>query len=231
MYDNKICIGLPHVGMFGWQTTMALLSLKIPSEYSLVYHLVGSCLIYDAREKIVKFARDNNCKYTVMLDSDMVPPSDMLIKMVNTLDDGKLDLVTGMAFKRTAPFQPCFYTKCDYDLDAQKPYLESPVEFPDKGFIPLAGVGLACCMMRTEIFDCIDQKKKDKSYFFPLPNLGEDLTFCLIARKCGIKMAVDLSIDVGHVSNMAITKDHFIACYEEHKKINSSQAMFTGGEG
>lgn len=230
MYENKICIGLPHTGTFPWQTTMSLLALRVPAGYALVYHAIGSCLVYDAREKIVDFARKNKCKYTVMLDSDMVPPQDMLIKMVSYLEaHQEIDLVSGMAFKRTPPFQPCVYTDLEYNLEEQKPMLTSPVVFPDEGMLPLAGVGMACCMIRTDLFDRIDEKKKDKKYFFPLPNLGEDLTFCLIARKCGAKMLADLSIDVGHVSAMPITRDHYRACYEEHQARHKDKPIFDEG--
>lgn len=230
-YENKICVGLPHTGTFSWNTTMALLALRAPKGYGMVYHAIGSSLIYDAREKIVEFARNNKCKYVVMLDSDMVPPYDMIMKMVEYLDHNKeIDLVTGTAFKRTPPFQPCFYTKCDYNLENQSAELESPVEFPDSGILPIAGAGMACCCIRTDLFDRIDEKKKDKKYFFPLPNFGEDLTFCLIARKCGAKMVADLSIDVGHVSAMPITREHFRACYQEHKRNHADKPLFEEGK-
>lgn len=234
-YNNDICIGIPHTGTFPWQTTMSLIGMILPKGYTAVYHLVGSCLIYDAREKIVEFARSKKCKYILMLDSDMVPPKDMLLKMVKCLDEKEkenVDMVSGTIFKRTPPFQPCFYNKLEYDVENSKPTLESPIEFPDKGYIPLQGVGLAGCLIRTSIFDKIDKartgKLKDK-YFYPLPNLGEDLTFCLIANKFG-HILLDLSIDIGHVSAMPITKDHFRSCYEEHKRLHPDKVIFEEGK-
>ena len=231
-YENKICIGLPHTGTFPWNTTMSLLALQVPKGYSLVYHMVGSCLIYDARQQIVNFARKSNCKYTVMFDSDMVIPKDFLIKTVEALDkNDNLHVITGTIFKRTPPFQPCFYSKVEYDVKTNKPVLESPIEFPDSGFLPLGGLGLACCNIKNELFDMIDDKKIEglKGYFFPLPNMGEDLTFSLIARKCGGNMVCDLSIDVGHVAEMPIHKDHYRSCYEEWKQKNDGSPIF--GEG
>ena len=228
-YENKICIGIPHTGTFPWNTVMSLLAMKMPTGWQLVYHMVGSCLVYDAREKIVKFARDNKCKYTMMLDSDMVPPNDTILKFVALLEAKKeIDLVTGTIFKRTPPFQPCFYTKLEYDMKTQKPTLESPIVFPDEGILALAGVGMACCMIRTDIFDRIDEKKAKNmdNYFYPLPNLGEDLTFCLIARKVGMKMVCDLSINVGHVSTMPIEKEHYRSCYEAYKANNDGKPLF-----
>jgi len=226
--NKKICVGIPHTGLFNWQTTISLLSLYCPKGYDVLYHMVGSCLVYDARDKIVKYARANECEYIVMIDSDMVVPKDMLLKFVYVLENDKdIDLITGTIHKRTPPFQPCWYTKLEYDLKEKKPILESPVEFPDKGIMPIAGTGMAGCVMRTSIFDKIDSKSKHESYFYPLPNLGEDLTFCLLARKTGSKMVCDLSIDIGHVASFPIGKEHFRACYDEHKKTEESEPLFT----
>lgn len=231
-YENKICIGLPHTGTFPWQTTMTLLGLKIPNGFKVVYHMVGNCLVYDAREKIVEYARQNNCKYTVMIDSDMVVPNDFLLKTVGNMEENKnIHVVTGTIFKRTPPFQPCFYTTVNYDINKQKPYLESPVEFPEKGLLPLAGMGMACCTIKNEIFDIIEAKKSKNmnGFFFPLPNMGEDLTFSLVARKCGANFVCDLSIDVGHISEMPIHAEHYKACYQEWKDNNDGSPLF--GEG
>lgn len=231
-YENKICIGLPHTGTFPWNTTMSLLGLRMPQGFSGMYHMVGSCLVYDARQQIVNFARKTNCKYIAMIDSDMVVPTDFLTKALETLEKNKdIHVVTGTIFKRTPPFQPCFYTKVEYNMEEQKPTLESPVEFPKQGLLPLAGLGLACCMIKTELFDKIDEKKSPtmNGYFYPLPNMGEDLTFSLIARKCGANIVCDLSIDVGHVSAMPISQDHYKACYEEWKRKEDNKPLFVEG--
>jgi len=230
-YENIIVIGLPHTGEFLWQTTMSLLGLSIPNGFKVLYHMIGNSLVYDAREKIVKFAREKKAKYTVMFDSDMVVPKNFLVRTVGLLEEKEdIHMVTGTIFKRTPPFQPCFYTELNYDLQEKKPKLTSPIEFPEKGLLPLAGMGLACCTIKNEVFDMIDEKKKEKTdYFYPFPNLGEDLTFCLVARKCGANMVCDLELDVGHISAMPIHQTHYKACYEEWKKNNSGSPIF--GEG
>lgn len=226
---TNICIGIPHMGIFHWQTLSALLSLRVPPNCVIKYHMVGSSLVYEARDSIAKFAIENDCDYVLYLDSDMVPPSDMIMKMLNTFDQRpESGLVTGMAFKRIPPFQPCFYTKVTYDTKMMRPTLESPIEFPDEGLIEIQGCGMACCMIKTEVFRQVDAELigDRKHYFFPLPNMGEDLTFCLKAKHKAIKMYVDLSIDVGHISSMPIVRDHFRACYNEYKSKNTSEPLF-----
>lgn len=223
---KKIVIGIPHTGTFHWQTVMALLGLKIPEGYIVSYHLIGSCLVYDAREKIVQYAKEANAEYLLFLDSDMVPPSDMLLKMVTHLKNEDIDAITGMAFKRTAPFQPCFYFELKYDPRKMEPTLSSPVEWPkDGGIMQIQGAGMACFMMKMNVFE-----KVKAPYFFPLPNLGEDLTFCLKMKAAKLNLYVDLTIDCGHIANMPITSEFFHSCYEERKKSGAQGSMFIEAE-
>lgn len=225
---KKICVGIPHTGLFNWQTLTSLLSLQIPPNYTLNYHLIGSCLVYDAREKIVQHAKDTKSDYILMLDSDMVPPADMVVKMIAHMERcPDMDAVTGMAFKRTAPFQPCFYSTVRYNKNTLLPELASPIEWPaDGGLLKIEGAGMACMMLRTSVFDRLGQAP----YFFPLPNMGEDLTCCLKMKAKGMQMYVDLTIDVGHVSQMPIYSDHFKACYEEKKNSGDAGMMFMDAE-
>jgi GT2 family glycosyltransferase len=187
--------------------------------------MVGSCLVYEAREGIIQYALNNKCDYVLFLDSDMVLPPDALLKMFNILEKTDCQMVSGTAFKRIPPFQPCFYTKVGYDMGKDftqsKPILESPIEFPSTGLMPVEGIGMACCLINTKVFSLIDAP-----YFFPLPKLGEDLTFCLKLKQKNVKMIVDLSIDVGHVTTMPVMQEHFRACYEEHKRINKDKPIF-----
>ena len=60
---KKICIGIPHTGLFPWQTAFSLLSLKAPHGFEIFYHGIGSCLVYDARDQMVQFAKDKECDY------------------------------------------------------------------------------------------------------------------------------------------------------------------------
>lgn len=225
---TKICIGIPHTGLFHWQTISAILGLKAPKKTNLLFHLIGSCLVYDAREKIIEFAKNNDCKYILFLDSDMVPPSDIITKMYNILENNEnIDLISGMAFKRTPPFQPCWYTSLEYDINTFQPKLSSPYKWnKGAGLMEIAGVGLACSMIKVNLFD-----KMNKPYFFPLPNLGEDLTFCLKAKKeAKATLVVDLTIDVGHCSVLPINEDHYRSCLEEYEKNNDSKNIFIDAE-
>lgn len=223
--QKTIVIGIPHMGIFKWKVVTSLLGLLVPNGYKIKYHFVGSCLIYEARESIVKFALENNASYILFMDSDMAMPQNSIVQMINVLTQTDAEIVSGTAFKRVEPFQPCYYTTVGYNSKEYKPHLESPVEFPKEGLLPVQGFGMACCMIDCKVFD-----KIDKPYFFPLPNLGEDLTFCLKAKHKEIKMYVDLSIDVKHLGDIEIGQEHYRLCYEEYKKMKTDKPMFAKEE-
>ena len=222
-FKSEGIIALPHTGQFPWWTTMSLLGLRIPDGHSATWHMISNCLIYDAREKLVKDMYKQNKDWVLFIDSDMVVPNDMLQKML----DSNLPIVSGMAFKRIPPFQPCFYTKVDIKGDIQnnsdkiEPVLETVMEFADEGMLKVEGVGLACCLIRREVFDIIKPP-----YFFPFPNMGEDLTFFYKCKQMKIPVHVDLSIDVGHVADLPIQKEHYRQAYKQYKASNTDKMLF-----
>jgi GT2 family glycosyltransferase len=181
--------------------------------------------VYDAREKIITFAENVNADWILYIDSDMVLPNDSLLKFANArLENEALDIVGGMCFKRTPPFQPCFYTKARINPETKKPLLESPIDFPETGLIEVEGIGMACTFVRKNAWRKV--KEKFDSSFFPFPGVGEDLSFCIRARMAGIKMYTDLSINVGHMSQVEIKKEHFFAARDEHMRNNPKEPLF-----
>lgn len=212
-------IALPHTGSFPWWTTMSLLGMRPPRGHSAIYHMISNCLIYDAREKLVRDMKKQKKDWVLFIDSDMVVPNDMLERMLSH----NLPIVAGMAFKRIPPFQPCWYSKLEienYGTDKAMPKLETVVEFPDKGLMRVEGAGLACCLIRKEVFEMIEPP-----YFFPQINVGEDLSFFYKVKQKKIPVYVDLEIDVGHVADMPIQKEHFVLSYEQWKKTKKDGDM------
>jgi hypothetical protein len=229
---KKGVIGIAHTGTFPWQTTMSLLSLQRPASTTIKYHLVGSCLVYDARDKIIEFALKEEADWVMFVDSDMVLPNNILTRFTNLILEGKqVEMISGMAFKRIPPFQPCFYSKAYIDPETRKPVLESPIKFPDKGLIRCEGLGMACTYIDMNVIKRMKQAQEESgqeaNYFFPFPGVGEDLTFCLRARKYAkVEMFTDLEISVGHVGEMVATKEHFFAARDAHEKSGNNEPLF-----
>lgn len=193
---KRLLICLPNTGYYHFTTFSSIVSLEIPKDLIVSFRFISNCLIYDARESFVKYAIDNNYDYILMVDSDMVLPINTIVNLLKCLEDG-YDLATGLIFKRSYPFQPCFYAKARIKSEngKYKPLLEGIIKWETNKVYDIEACGMACCMMKVESL-----KKLDNPMFYPFPEIGEDITFCIKLRQAGGKLALDTSLDIGHLS-------------------------------
>lgn len=175
-------------------------------EHTFDFVCSSSSLIYDLREKMVESFLNSKCDAILFIDSDMTFEPEYIDKLASY----DLPFVTAMAFKRTPPFQPCFYTKLTYEN--KEPLLEVPIDYSE-GILEIEGAGMACVLIKREVF-----KQVKKPYFFPKPGLGEDLTFCLKLKKAGVKMYCDTTTGFGHLSNFEVTEKSFKEYYQKSLK-------------
>lgn len=166
---------------------------------------VGS-LIYNSRNKITNQAIKSDADFVLWLDSDMLFEPELLQKMIKTLEDNKLDILTGVYYRRVEPYTPVLFNV----LDVMDEKCESS-EFdliPDELF-EVGGCGFGCVLMRTQVL--FDVVAKFKDAFSPIGRIGEDLSFCWRARECGYKIFADPNIFLGHCAHTVITKDFYEA--------------------
>jgi len=207
---KKILVGLPNTGYYHFMTVSSIVSLAVPPGFEVGFRFVSNCLIYDARERLAEYAVNNGYNYLFFVDSDMVLPNNTILYMLEDMKAGN-EMVTGMIFKRSYPYQPCFYPKARLNKLKKMengieriemiPDLEGCMSWEKNSIIPLEGMGMACCMIDTNVFSRIK-----KPWFYPFPKVGEDITFCIKARQeAKAKMVVDTRIDVGHITNATVT--------------------------
>lgn len=210
----KIMVGIPihrPIEFKVFESFIRLANLRGQHEY--FFCMASNSLVYDAREYIAEEFIKSQCEYLMFIDSDMT----FHPQTIEFLARHEKPFVTAKAFKRTAPHQPCFYTKVEIKKD--KPYLESPVEYGE-GLLPIEGSGLACALIHKSVFE-----KIKKPYFFPLPNIGEDLTFCLKLKEKKIEMYCDTTLQCGHMASMEIMETDFKRHYEANK--GNDEMLFT----
>jgi hypothetical protein len=207
---KNILIGLPNTGYFHFMTVSSILGLEIPEGYTISFRFISNCLIYDAREQLCQYAVDNHFDYILMIDSDMVIPSNAIKLFIETLEKGA-NIITGLIFKRSYPFQPCFYAKARIkeiknNVDGKEiikfvPDLEGIIQWEKNSIIPIEACGMACCMIDVRIL-----KNIKKPWFYPFPDMGEDITFCMKAiREAKAMIFLDSRVDVGHLSINTVT--------------------------
>lgn len=198
--ETKVLIGLPNTGTFPYQTVNSLVGtrLNVPCEFQFVAH----SLIYEARENVVKYAIENDFSHVMFIDSDMVWKQRDIQKLL----DYDVDIVSAMAFKRLPPHEPCFYKSCNIINGIS--HLEFYTDYfaRSRGLLEVEGVGMACCMIKTSVFESMRTP-----YFLPSSHgIGEDLQFCINARMAGHKIFVDTSMYFGHITSAQIVEEHYL---------------------
>lgn len=189
----KVLIEIPHTGLFPYQFVHSFPLMMINAMQkgiSIEYELRGNSLVYDARESAVKHLLDSDCDSILFLDSDMFPSADMLVKLV----EHDKPIVSALAFKRTEPYYPCIFKTLDKEATV---YTDYP-----RGLIEVAGVGMACCLIKREVFE-----KVKEPWFFPTPELGEDLSFC---KRVKFPIYCDTNLICGHVGNSVIGEKNYV---------------------
>lgn len=201
---KRILIGLPNTGYFHFMTVSSLVSLEIPKDYQISFRFISNCLIYDARESLVEYAIKGGFDYLFMIDSDMVLPRNTIVELIKTIDSG-YDLATGLIFKRSFPFQPCFYIKARIKEENKKfiPLLEGIIKWKTGETYQIEACGMAACLIKVE---CL--KKMETPLFYPFPDIGEDITFCIKFRQQGFKLGLNTNVDVGHLGIVPIDSRH-----------------------
>lgn len=159
-------------------------------------------LVYDARNQLVKYAREKGgYDYVLWLDSDMTFEPDLLDRLLEDIEGRQA--VTGLCFGRRPPFNPCIYKELDVKTEGKliTPFRTVYDDYPRDSIFEVEACGFACVLMRMDILEAMGIYGVP---FFPVAGLGEDLTFCWRARKLDIKFHCDSRLKIGHIMRIAV---------------------------
>lgn len=153
-------------------------------------------LVYMARDRLAGKAVNQKFTHVLWLDSDMVFEPEI----VEDLQFCGQDFVTGIAHGRRKPFTSCLFKNIDLNhLELWK--LE---DYPAEAF-EVAGCGMACCLMSTEVIKQI--MINCGTAFNPIMQYGEDISFCKRAHDLGFKIYAEPAVRLGHIAHIAIYPD------------------------
>lgn len=200
---KKILIAVPCMDQVAAGFAQSLATLNKVGQCSVSF-LVGS-LIYDSRNKLAAQAVKMGADFVLWLDSDMTFNPDTLERLCADIDGGR-DIVSGLYFRRAAPYTPVAFSKIEI-VDDHADFDNYSGEL--SGIHEVAGVGFGCVLISTDVF--IDCFAKYGTVFSPIGGLGEDLAFCWRARQQGYKVYLDTDIKCGHVGHVLVTEDFYTA--------------------
>ena len=205
----KTLIAIPCMDTLPAAFMRSLLQMQIIGEVG--YDIVTSSLIYDARNQILQHAIQGGYEYILWLDSDMVIPPETMWKLKIGIEAG-YDLVSGLVFRRVPPYTPTIFKRCelvqlgDGKLD---PVTENFEEYPRGEIFEIEACGFACNLMTTDL-----AKRVTDAFgimpFMPVGGFGEDLSFCLRAKRAGGKLGCDASVRTGHCGRMIFDEEWYM---------------------
>lgn len=186
-----------------------------------------SSLIYSARNNLAAMAVEKEADRILWLDSDMVFPSGTLRHMHKVLDElGKKVILTGVYFRRTPPYSPVLYKKLDFDEKGNAVW-EDVTEIPAEPF-EVEACGFGCVLAPTAAF--VEVSHEYGEMFNPIHGTGEDLSFCWRARQLGYKIMCNPRINLGHVTQMMITRKDW-EYYRAVKEAQNNDIDSAGDQG
>ena len=173
-------------------------------------------LVYNARNNLARLAIKSEADYVLWLDSDMVFAPDLLLRMLDVVQENKIDFLTAVCFRRKPPYTPCLFDRLEATEKGAS--YTALMSVPD-GRFQVGACGFAGVLMSTEVLMLVAAKNNGR-LFDPLPGMGEDVSFCWRARQCGYDIWCDSSIELGHVGNIVVTRKFFEAFQEgqEHDR-------------
>jgi GT2 family glycosyltransferase len=193
MQKGLIAIATTERNSFSWSFIKSLLELNNKSGCGVVYTNIGA--IDMARNHLLLMALQAKVDYVCMLDSDMIVPADGIDRLLKTMKEFDTHIGTGIYFKGEAPHDAVAFDYVD-----------------DKYYIPIKdwskkrlvdGVGMGFTIIKKELFGV--------SFGFTKHNgrlIGEDITFCHVARQKGYKIVLDNTIKLGHIRTVAIDEEY-----------------------
>ncbi len=213
-YDNHLQVAF-HLGRLEerWKHE------KRPIRYEFYYYTVGRFMTAMAREKLTDAALKENVDLMLMYDDDMLLPIDMVERMLFDLEENpQIDILAPLAFMRGEPHYPVIYTTTEgFDQKHHRSYFSNQVvkNYPRDQLVECDAVGFGAVLIKMEVV-----KKMAAPYFFSTTGSGEDIYFCMKARReSKARVFVDTRIKLGHITNPVIVDEDYYWEYSKKNKI------------
>lgn len=189
----NVVLGMPTMGTVQAKTFEALMKIE-RSKHKIFPLITEYSLVYIARDNIVKKMLENpEAEYLWFVDSDIIPEKETL----NALIADDKDIVSAVYPYRT---EDCGIVGTSLEL---KPYVVNDlITYDDKGepqakMLHAGRVGMGCCLIKRKVLEAVFGKYD--TCFTPTKGLGEDYTFCELARGLGFDIWIDGGVWCKHI--------------------------------
>lgn len=194
---TKILLGIPTNRLIQPQTVQSLLEMVKESEDEIVVKLATQgYTIAENRNYLATQALKEKCTHLMMIDDDMIFPSNTL----NRLLDHDVDFVGVVAHSRCLPPLPVV-TTFDQEEMSVADRLLGKYSFPDVPF-KVKGIGGGVVLIKTDLFNKIERPWfANENYDTGMTKVGEDYYFCNKVLNAGFDIWCDPTLKINHIGN------------------------------
>jgi len=170
-------------------------TVLVPS-VGLPHHHAGNELVH-------QFHKHTKCDTLMLLDDDMDFTPQMISNMRDHVANWSFDVVQGLCCSRKPPHAPIMLA--DTPNGRYQPLRPTA----ECGTYPVGMVGLAFTLIRRKALDAVEPLLETRGMFFAWGGngLGEDATFCELAKKAGQRLGIDAKVPVGHRCAVSLSYD------------------------
>jgi hypothetical protein len=177
--------------------------------YEFSWFTASRMLTQMAREKLMSVAIEAGMDYIVMYDDDMLLPPDMILRLIEDMEAHPvIDILAPLAFMRAAPHYAVMYSvKEGYDPIRKLDYYINHwvIDYPKDKLVECDAVGFGAVVIKMSMV-----KKMKPPYFMSTTATGEDIFFCVNAKKqANARVFMDTRIKLGHLGDPILVDEPY----------------------
>lgn len=182
-----------------------------PGKYVSRSIIQGNILPLQRNGAVQRMAGD----WLLFIDDDMVWQPDAIGRLIAAREELDADILGALCFRRSPPHEPTMFVREEPTSGAYN-YLEDW----NTDIVEVDATGMAFVVIHKRVFEMIAgspmppyevRTQMNPPEFFRWTGMfGEDLQFCQDAKAAGARIFVDTRIEIGHVSEIEITRRHFL---------------------
>jgi GT2 family glycosyltransferase len=195
----RILIAVPNAGGIEPDTLISIYNMDVPSGIETELKSFYGYSIDDVRNKIVKYAIDNEFDGILFIDSDMTLPKNTLKRLIYE----NKDIVSGLYIRKKVNDEKIielFLKNENIHVDGKVIRNIQPKDFEGNKTFEVDACGFGCVLIKTSVFLRIGYPYfKYQFNENHLLNLSEDIDFCIKAKYRGFKIYAATDLLLGHI--------------------------------